>query len=93
MQRAGDEDDDGGEDEDMSSTYGNAVGILLADALGLGLALLEGVLVLELATHDGGRLGTKDTAVCLSLDDDAEQAGWLTMCAGDEVVGGECEGE
>jgi hypothetical protein len=30
---------------------GNAVGVLLSDALGLGLALLEGVLVLELAAH------------------------------------------
>lgn len=37
-------------------TYGNAIGVLLADALGLSLALLEGVLVLELRTH-GGRDG------------------------------------
>lgn len=34
-------------------TYRDAVGILLSDALGLGLALLEGVLVLELAAHGG----------------------------------------
>lgn len=34
-------------------TYRNTVGILLSDALGLGLALLEGVLVLELAAHGG----------------------------------------
>lgn len=32
-------------------TYGNAVVVLLADALSLGLALLEWVLVLELGTH------------------------------------------
>ncbi len=36
-------------------TYRDAVGILLADALGLGLALLEGMLVLELAAHSDGR--------------------------------------
>jgi hypothetical protein len=35
-------------------TYGNAVVVLLANALGLGLALLEGVLVLELGAHVGG---------------------------------------
>jgi hypothetical protein len=35
-------------------TYGNAVVVLLADALSLGLALLERVLVLELGTHVGG---------------------------------------
>ena len=34
-------------------TYRNAVRVLLADALGLGLALLEGVLVLELGSHIG----------------------------------------
>ncbi len=39
-------------------TYGNAVGIFLTDALGFGLALLEGVLVLELATHVGQICGT-----------------------------------
>ena len=39
-------------------TCGNAIGILLADALGLGLALLEGVLVLELAAHFGGYFET-----------------------------------
>ena len=33
------------------ATYGNTIGVLLADALGLGLALLEGVLVLELAVE------------------------------------------
>lgn len=43
--------------EDNSSTYGNAVGVLLSDAFGLGLALLEGVLVLELAAHGDGSKG------------------------------------
>ena len=33
-------------------TYGNTVSILLANALGLSLALLKGMLVLELAAHD-----------------------------------------
>ena len=32
-------------------TYRNTVGILLSDALSFGLALLEGMLVLELRTH------------------------------------------
>jgi hypothetical protein len=32
-------------------TYWNAVGIFLANTLGLGLALLKGVLVLELGAH------------------------------------------
>lgn len=35
------------------STYRNTVRVLLANALGLGLALLKGVLVLELAAHFG----------------------------------------
>lgn len=35
-------------------THGNAIRVLLTDALGLSLALLEGVLVLELAAHSGG---------------------------------------
>lgn len=35
-------------------THGNAIRVLLADALGLSLALLEGMLVLELAAHSGG---------------------------------------
>ena len=35
-------------------TYRNAISILLANALGLSLALLERVLVLELAAHDDG---------------------------------------
>ncbi len=38
-------------------TYRNAIGVFLADALGLGLALLKGVLVLELAAHVGQRCG------------------------------------
>lgn len=37
-----------------ASTYGNAISVLLANTLGLGLALLEGVLVLELGSHLGG---------------------------------------
>ena len=35
-------------------TYGNAVCVFLANALGLGLALLKRVLVLELGSHDDG---------------------------------------
>jgi hypothetical protein len=35
-------------------THGNAVRVLLANALGLSLALLEGVLVLKLAAHVDG---------------------------------------
>lgn len=38
-----------------------AVGIFLADALSFCLALLEGVLVLELRSHDGG---SKQTQIC-----------------------------
>ena len=34
-------------------THRDAVGILLSDPLSFSLALLEGVLVLELGTHDG----------------------------------------
>jgi hypothetical protein len=34
-------------------TYRNAIAVLLANALSLCLSLLEGVLVLELGTHDG----------------------------------------
>lgn len=33
-------------------SYGYAVGVLLANAFGFCLALLEGVFVLELGTHD-----------------------------------------
>ena len=33
------------------NTHRNTVGILLTNALGLSLALLEGMLVLELAAH------------------------------------------
>jgi hypothetical protein len=40
--------------ERYRETYGNAVVVLLANALGLGLALLERVLVLELGTHLAG---------------------------------------
>ena len=34
-------------------THWDAVGVFLADALSFCLALLEGVLVLELGSHDG----------------------------------------
>jgi hypothetical protein len=45
-----------GEQTADGDTHGNAILILLADAFGLGLSLLEGVLVLELAAHfDDGR--------------------------------------
>ena len=38
-------------------TYRNAVSVLLTDALSFGLALLKGMLVLELGAHvDGGSL-------------------------------------
>ena len=41
----------------MRQTHGNAVCVLLADALSFRLALLEGMLVLELGSHDvGGNL-------------------------------------
>lgn len=38
------------------TTYGNPIRVFLSDALGLGLALLEGMLVLKLASHFGGGL-------------------------------------
>lgn len=41
----------------MFNTYGNAVGVFLTDALGFGLALLEGVLILKLAAHVGQMYG------------------------------------
>ena len=37
----------------QGDTHGDAIRVLLADTLGLRLALLEGVLVLELGTHGG----------------------------------------
>ena len=39
---------------EKTGTHGNAIRVLLTNALGLSLALLEGVLVLELAAHSGG---------------------------------------
>jgi hypothetical protein len=39
-------------------TYRDAITVLLTDALGLSLALLEGVLVLELASHLDGCFGS-----------------------------------
>lgn len=38
-------------------TYRNTVGVLLSDTLCFSLALLEGVLILELGTHFDGRTG------------------------------------
>ena len=35
----------------MNRTYRDAIGVLLPNTLGLGLALLKGVLVLKLGTH------------------------------------------
>jgi hypothetical protein len=40
--------------EASCGTHRDAVGIFLADALSFRLALLEGVLVLELRSHGGG---------------------------------------
>lgn len=36
------------------TAYRDAIGVLLSDALSFSLALLEGVLVLELGAHDDG---------------------------------------
>lgn len=41
------------------NTYRDAIRIFLADPLGLSLALLEGVLVLELGSH-GDRVAVTD---------------------------------
>lgn len=38
----------------FGGTYGDAVSVLLSDALGLSLTLLERMLVLELAAHSYG---------------------------------------
>lgn len=38
----------------LCKTHRNAVGVLLPDALSFRLALLEGMLVLELRAHDDG---------------------------------------
>ena len=48
------------------STYGNAVVVLLANALGFGLALLKRVLILELGTH-GGSLSVVCGCVCVCV--------------------------
>lgn len=52
-------------------TYRDAVGVLLPDALGLGLALLKRVLVLELGAHCGDGVvvcvdGSVEVAECRS---------------------------
>lgn len=39
--------------KERKKTYGNAISVFLANTLGLGLALLEGVLVLKLGPHRG----------------------------------------
>ena len=44
----------GHRDTENGQSYGNTVGVFLADALGLGLTLLEGVLVLEFRSHRAG---------------------------------------
>jgi hypothetical protein len=41
------------ESRSIRATYRNAIGVFLTDAIGLGLTLLEGVLVLELAAKGG----------------------------------------
>ena len=46
--------------EERAATYRNAIRVLLTDALGLGLALLERVLVLELGAHVVGREVDRD---------------------------------
>lgn len=40
-----------GEIPGIKDTHGNPVGVFLANAFGLSLSLLEGVLVLELGSH------------------------------------------
>jgi hypothetical protein len=54
-------------------TYGDAIGILLSDALGLSLTLLEGMLVLKLASHIDDficwRFGNEVRVVLDSADD------------------------
>lgn len=44
-------DEGGGRREEA---YRYTVSVFLSDAFGFGLALLEGVLILELGTHGGG---------------------------------------
>jgi len=46
---------------DLFADYGDAVGVLLSDAFSFSLALLEGVLVLELRSHCDG-------IYCIKLD-------------------------
>lgn len=56
------------EQPDTKKTYRNAVSILLTDTLSFSLALLEGVLVLELGTH---------------VDDEVDEVGeGLSKCGG-----------
>ena len=51
-------------------TYRNTVGVLLSDTLCFRLALLEGVLVLELGTHVDGRMDLLDVCGCMSMEVD-----------------------
>ena len=50
----------------FSETYRNAISVLLADAVCFCLALLEGVLVLELGTHGDGGIGIRYCSWLLS---------------------------
>lgn len=60
-----------GTQERSRKTYRDAVGVLLANAFGFCLALLERVLVLELGTHgDCGR----SVGTCGSTFDDGQKA-------------------
>ena len=50
--------DEGGRGlEVMFDTYRNPISVLLSDALSFSLALLKGMLILELGTHVDGRYG------------------------------------
>ena len=76
--------------EGCRQTYGNAVVVLLANALSLGLALLERVLVLELGAHVGGG---KFTVVWLWVvrlqwvvaESGASGVAWERLCRRDGV--------
>lgn len=51
-------------------TYRNPITVLLSDTLGLGLALLEDVLVLELAAHLDGGCGCCGCCAWNTVDDE-----------------------
>jgi hypothetical protein len=67
-------------------TYWNTVVVLLADALRLGLALLERVLVLELGTHDGYR----KSGFCAKCVGASGSGGSAARCAASVVAEGIC---